>query len=61
MVMPLGNIKFVCNKCGWSKSVYLKSDVVYGEPDKCPKCGGREFILEKDGTLASRFLGLFKK
>ena len=60
MVVALGNIKFTCNKCGWSKSIHLKSDVVYGEPSKCPKCGGKDFKIEKTGSLANRLLEFFK-
>jgi predicted nucleic-acid-binding Zn-ribbon protein len=60
MVMPLGNVKFVCEKCGWSKSVHLKSDVIFGKPDKCPKCGEEEFKLKKVKMLTSGLFGLFK-
>lgn len=46
MVRPIGNAKFVCTKCGWSKSMYFKTDVVIGRPEECPKCGNKDFRLE---------------
>ncbi len=58
--MPLGSMKFVCKQCGWSKSMYFKSDLIYGEPESCPKCGFTEFKLEKDKSLFSKLIGLFK-
>ena len=61
MVMSLGNMKFVCKQCGWSKSVYQESDVILGEPLKCPKCGNEEFQSEIDKSMILRFLERLKK
>jgi len=60
MVMPLGNVKFVCKKCGWSKSMHFKSDVIFGKPKKCPKCGGEELKMEEADSLIDRLTNIFK-
>ncbi len=60
MVRPLGNAKFVCKQCGWSKSMYFESDQIYGKPESCLKCGCTEFRLEKDKSLVGKFIELCK-
>lgn len=40
MVMPVGPMKFTCEKCGWSKVINQPTDVIMG-PRTCPKCEGK--------------------
>ncbi len=59
MVRPIGKVKFVCKKCGWYKSINLISDVIYGKPDKCPKCNCTEFEIVKNQTLLNKISSVF--
>lgn len=61
MVKPLGNVKFVCKQCGWSKAMHFDSDVIFGEPESCPKCGNKEFWLESCDKWGGIFCKLTKK
>ena len=61
MVRPIGNAKFVCKQCGWSKSMYFDSDLIYGEPESCPKCGNEEFRFEIDKSIKQKISKLLKR
>ena len=61
MVRPIGNAKFVCTKCGWSKSMYFKTDVVIGRPEECPKCGNKDFRLLENKTILGKVTDLILK
>ncbi|OEE50310.1 hypothetical protein A1QU_11410 [Vibrio anguillarum] len=60
MVKPLGNVKFVCKQCGWSKAMHFDSDVIFGEPQSCPKCGNKEFRLDADRSIKKKMFDLVK-
>ncbi len=60
MVKPLGNAKFVCKQCGWSKSMYFESDQIYGKPVSCPKCGNEKFRLEANRSTIQKVFDLVK-
>jgi len=59
MVVPLGEVKFVCEKCGWSKSMCM-GDQIFGQPTKCPKCGCVDIQLKRKKSIESYILDLFK-
>ena len=61
MVKPLGNVKFVCKQCGWSKAMHFDSDVIFGEPESCPKCGNKEFRLLENKTILGKVTDLIIK
>ena len=59
MIQP-SPYKYVCPKCGYSKVVRPKSDVLnpLDLMDKCPKCSskmGREKLSFFDNLLSGRF------
>ena len=61
MVRPIGAIKITCIKCNWEKSMFFKSDVLFGMPDKCQKCGSDKLEMKKDNSLKSKLLDLVFK
>lgn len=60
MVKPLGNVKFVCKQCGWSKAMHFDSDVIFGEPKSCPKCGNKEFRLQENRKIFNELVDVIK-
>jgi len=59
MVLPLGRVKFVCEKCGWSKVMYM-DDQIFGHPTKCPKCSGVDIEMKIEKSIGSYIFDLFK-
>lgn len=45
--MPLGNMAWQCENCGWKKEQYCRSDVIIGPPQECPECQHTNFKFIK--------------
>ena len=41
--------------------MFFKSDVLFGMPDKCQKCGSDKLEMKKDNSLKSKLLDLVFK
>lgn len=61
MVMPLGNVKYVCSNYGLSEFVYLDSDDVCGKPEKYPKYSSENIQMNKDASALTRVSNFFFK
>lgn len=55
MVMPVGSMKFRCQKCSWSRVINQRSDVILG-PRVCPECG--DVVQFEKASLLDKLMSL---
>lgn len=50
-IAPRKPQQWVCVHCSWRAAPVMKTDVLTPSPEKCPKCGHGDFVLQSRDLL----------